>query len=206
MRVRVLVAAAMVITSANAIWLSTFMSCFGYNGRSEPVLSPALTENKSDTPQSLKPIKGKPIGHSNMDSVDKESKCESIVSDLFILWDKAASLSYKLQEETPIFYKLIKKNGRNIEKDRKSKKSKKNKKGEKGEKSEDSVLQTNEMVADSVSHGESQTKVVKYVNDLTALKTEYSGLWAELKTNNCPTKSTYLLSPEEMIDNGYLLC
>ncbi|KAH6590575.1 hypothetical protein BASA50_009294 [Batrachochytrium salamandrivorans] len=104
MRVKVLVVAAMVITSVNASGKGGFRGWFGRSSMSKAESRHNLLRSTLSLFQGPEPTKKKPGGGSGGD--DKDPFCDPIISKLSGLRDKAAELSSNIPRQRQISYRL----------------------------------------------------------------------------------------------------
>ncbi|KAH6562738.1 hypothetical protein BASA50_010007 [Batrachochytrium salamandrivorans] len=182
MKFNILVVAAMVIASVNAVRYEGPPS--GYDelpsgdensgGRSTAVVAEGSSGNGQNPPQ-------------ESESTTEDPICADLKRILSNLWDRSVDLEAGLHDQLPEYHNLMKgigENGRRIKK---------------------SQLGPKQVAGYLALNGRNKTILTNFDDNYSGVVEDYSMTWGEFERNECSTESFSLSSPEEMLEEGHFL-
>ncbi|KAH9265216.1 hypothetical protein BASA83_011216 [Batrachochytrium salamandrivorans] len=182
MRVKVLVVAAMVITSVNASGKGKFGGWFGRSSMSKAESRHNLLRSTLSLSQEPEPTKKKPGGGSGGD--DKDPFCDPIISKLYELHDEAVALSSNIPRQRQVSRELRGHRCKDADRD------------------EYGYIEVDKLATRSELDDEDSPEMKQTKESLIALEKEYRKLWIPF-INDCWAKSAYVLPPEKMIEKWF---
>ncbi|KAH9273398.1 hypothetical protein BASA83_004402 [Batrachochytrium salamandrivorans] len=185
MKFNVLVVAAMVITSVNAVWHDVFTGCFGdrcdmskagefrrlIQDELESVSPPELLGNDPNEPQESDPPEYDPI-------------CDPILEELTLLRRESYDIEAAFRGQMPTHFNLMK--GKDAD----------------GKKINPRTLKTEQVAAYLELSNEKKATVGGFKAEYAVVMEKYRKPWKELIKNRCLTESRIWMSPDEVTKRG----
>ncbi|KAH6588386.1 hypothetical protein BASA50_010752 [Batrachochytrium salamandrivorans] len=179
MKVNVLVAAAMVITSVNAGWHRRLRSLFGRNDRRPGSVFPQdLTETGSSMSQDTEPTNKESSNDSDMNGIGKNLICDFLISTTKGLQASLVGHADEFRGHLALLHIL---------------------------QAREDTLKDEQRESHSASTGRVNGRLEAIKGEFAKLQAEYSRFWTMLVDNECLAEDYYLIGPQDMARVGVLL-